>query len=73
SSKNKLLEMVKEDKVTSSNIDNLITNLDLDELDLIGTSLISDHPDISNKITNTISECRKKLDKVLSGFGKETW
>ncbi|NVM01904.1 MAG: hypothetical protein HWN67_06190 [Candidatus Helarchaeota archaeon] len=73
SAKNELLEMVEEDKVNPINIDNLIANLDLDELDLIGTCLTSSHPDISTKITNTISECRKKLDKVLSGFGKETW
>ncbi len=71
--KNKLLKMVKEDNVTTSNIDDLISDLDLDELDLIGTCLMSDNPDISTKLNDTISECRKKLDKVLSGFGKETW
>ncbi|MFX1451719.1 MAG: hypothetical protein ACFFCM_12795 [Promethearchaeota archaeon] len=73
SAKNTLLEMVRENKVSDKNIDKVIKDLDIDELDLIETYLTSKHPDISAPIADAISECRKKLDKVLSGFGKETW
>ncbi len=73
SASNEIFEMVKKNKINDSKIDKLISKLDLDELELMASYLTAKHPKLSDEILAVISTCRKKMDKVLSGFEKETW
>lgn len=70
---NEILDMAIGDKISSKKIDIFIKNVDIDELELIEAFLIEKNSNISKEITDVISMCRKKMDKIISGFEKEKW
>lgn len=73
SSVEKLLEMIKQNQINDARVDDFIADLDLDELEFIEIYAKLKDPAMSEKISQTIATCRKKMDKILSGFEKERW
>ncbi len=60
-------------KVAEEEIDRFISDLDIDEIDLIETYTKFKHPDLADQISETATHCRKKMSKIMSGFEKQKW
>jgi len=61
-------------KIFSENeIDKFISDLDIDEIDLIESYSKLKHPDLTDEIAEMASLCRKKMSKIMSGFEKQKW
>ncbi|HUX99134.1 MAG TPA: hypothetical protein VMV49_06235 [Candidatus Deferrimicrobium sp.] len=68
-----LFKMVTENKLDSHQLEIFTTGLDLDELDFIETYAKLQYSQHAKDITKAVFACRKKMSKILSGFGKQKW
>ncbi|NVM55420.1 MAG: hypothetical protein HWN66_17065 [Candidatus Helarchaeota archaeon] len=68
-----LLNMITQHRVSPQAIEDFVTDLTEDEFGCIENYMNLKHPELSEKATEAISLCRKKMSKILSGFEKQKW
>ena len=67
------VEMITLKNVSSSQIDNFIADLELEDLEFLGIYTKLKHRYILKELTDFFAECQKKKSKILEGFQKQNW
>ena len=70
---NQIIDMVNANAATSEKIDKLAEELEIEELDCIEHYLGLKHQELSEALAPLLTDCRKRMSKILSGFQKQRW